>query len=130
MAKITIAGKAVIVTSELKLEDIKTVEKYRPKALTIYGGEDGKDPIFVIKTGVCGGINKYGACFADATREDKLATITLVTDYDEDNIEEYVADLLGSAIINLNALEETLPEVISDISAEREKVMNNITVVS
>ena len=32
MAKIVIAGDAVVVKSELKLEDIKTIEKYNAKA--------------------------------------------------------------------------------------------------
>lgn len=31
MAKITIAGDAAVVTSAMKLEDIKTIEKYRPQ---------------------------------------------------------------------------------------------------
>ena len=38
MAKIVIAGDAVVVKSELKLEDIKTIEKYNAKALTLTGG--------------------------------------------------------------------------------------------
>ena len=41
MAKITIAGDAAVVTSAMKLEDIKTIEKYRPKELVLKGGEDG-----------------------------------------------------------------------------------------
>ena len=50
MAKIVIAGDAVIVTSTMKLEDIKTIAKYRPKALTLMGGEDGKEPIFAVRS--------------------------------------------------------------------------------
>lgn len=42
MAKITIAGDAVVITSSLKLDDIKTIAKYRPKALTLMGGDDGQ----------------------------------------------------------------------------------------
>ena len=44
MAKIVIAGDAVVITSALKLEDIKTIAKYNPKALTLMGGEDGRSP--------------------------------------------------------------------------------------
>lgn len=50
MAKIVIAGDAVVVTSAMKLEDIKTIEKYRPKELVLKGGEDGKEPIFGVGT--------------------------------------------------------------------------------
>ena len=41
MAKIVIAGEAVVVTSAVKLEDYRKVAKYRPKALVLLGGEDG-----------------------------------------------------------------------------------------
>lgn len=130
MANITIAGKAVVITSTLKLEDIKTVGKYRPKALSVYGGEDGKEEIFAIKAGCSESVSQYGICFADETRDEKLATVTMTTNYDGDDIEGYVADRLGAAIVHLNKLEETLPAVIEEIAAERASVMSNITVIA
>ena len=48
MSKAIIAGEAVVVTSSMKLEDLETIAKYRPEALTLKGGEDGKEPIFAI----------------------------------------------------------------------------------
>lgn len=39
-----------------------------------------------------------------------------------------MADHLGSAIISLNKLEETLPAVLSEIADEKAQVMSNITV--
>lgn len=129
MAKITVAGKAVIITSTLKLEDIKTVGKYRPKALSIYGGEDGKEEIFAIKAGYHPSFSKFGICFTDATREDKLATITIITNYEDSDVEGYVADHFGAVITHLNKLEETLPSIIEEIAAERASVINSITVI-
>ena len=75
MAKITIAGDAAVVTSAMKLEDIKTIEKYRPKELVLKGGEDGKEPIFAVgTTNGAGNINAFGASFGAETRDDeKLA---------------------------------------------------------
>ena len=130
MAKITIAGRAVVVTSTLKLEDIKTVEKYRPKALSVYGGEDGKEELFAVKAGGHECFTKYGICFADETRDDKLATITLTTDYEGNDVEAFIADTFGASIIYLNKIEETLPAVLEEIAAERASVMSNITVVA
>jgi len=80
MAKIVIAGDAVVVTSALKLEDIHTIEKYRPKALVLKGGEDGKEPIFAIgTTSGAGNINEVGASFGrESHDEGKLATVTMV----------------------------------------------------
>ena len=132
MAKITIAGDAVVVTSAMKLEDLKTIAKYRPDALYLKGGEDNKEKVFVISTNGrgAGEINKYGATFTSETHDDeKLATITMgIGDACSADVKEYVAELIGSAIINLNKLEATLPDVLADIAAEKDAVMSNITV--
>lgn len=130
MAKIVIAGDAVVITSAMKLEDLRNIKKYRPQALILKGGEDGKEPIFAVEvTTGNGDINQYGAAFGAATRDEaKLATITLVAPGVEGDIKEFVADKLGSALINLNKLEETLPTVVQAIAAEKAQVMGAISV--
>ena len=114
----------------MKLEDLRTIAKYRPDALFLKGGEDGKEPIFGISvTTGAGDINVYGATFGAATHDDKkLATITVAATCVEGDIREFVADKLGSAIINLNKLEATLPAVINEIASEKKTVMDNITI--
>lgn len=130
MAKVTITGRAVVITSAMKLEDIKTIEKYRPKELVLKGGEDGKEPIFGIgTTNGAGNINAVGASFdAETHNDDKLACITLFLDGVTGDVKEWVADRLGAAIINLNKLEEKLPAVLEEIADEKAAVMSNITV--
>lgn len=131
MAKITIAGDAIVITSSMKLEDIKTIEKYRPKSLTLMGGEDGKEAIFAIgTTDGPGNINTYGASFGRESRDDdKLACITMcITTGLAGDVKEWVADKLGGAIISLNKLEGQLPAVLEEIAEEKATVMENITV--
>ena len=129
MAKISIAGQAVVVTSAMALEDIKTIKKYRPKALILKGGEDGKEPIFALGIGE-GKINQVGASFNKATRDEaKLATLTMTTNFDGEDIVAFVTDTLGGALMNLNKLEETLPAVLAEINAEKATIQQNITVV-
>lgn len=130
MAKIVIAGEAVVITSAMKLEDLETIKKYRPKALTLMGGEDGKEPVFAIDvTSGNGNITKFGAAFNSASHDDaKLATITMTACGATGDIKEWVADQLGCAIINLNKLEATLPDVLKSIAAEKTAVLSNITV--
>ena len=131
MAKIVVAGNAVVITSALKLEDIKTVEKYRPNELVLKGGEDGKEPIFRlgITTGT-GSINTVGASFGrEASDGSGLAAITMVMpDIPVSDVTEWVADKLGSAVINLNAVEGKLPDVLESIKAEKAAVMSHISV--
>ena len=137
MAKVVIAGEAVVVTSAVKLSDLRKIAKYRPDALVLKGGEDGKEPIF--RVGVCNGtgkINKYGAEFGSETHDDfrsegytrGLATITLVNGGLEGDIREAVAESLGCSILNLNKLEETFPAVLAEIDAEKDAILENITV--
>lgn len=130
MAKITIAGEAVVITSAMKLEDIKNVKKYRPDALVLKGGEDGKEPIF--RLGVCSGagnISKYGAEFGSETHDDeKKAVMTLICDCHDGDIKEVVADTIGAYVLNLNKLEATLPGVLEEIAAEKEQILSNISV--
>ena len=130
MANIIIAGDAAVVKSTMKLEDIKTIEKYRPKELILKGGEDGKEPIFAIgTTSGTGNINSVGASFGSETRDDdKLACITLIISGATGDVKDWVADRLGAAIINLNKLEQKLPAVLAEIAAEKAEVVSNITV--
>ncbi len=129
MAKIVIAGDAVVVKSDLKLEDIKTIEKYQPKALTLMGGEEGKEPIFALGTTTgAGSINSVGASFGRADADGKAVVTMVMTGVPTEKAKDWVADTLGGAIINLNALEAKLPAVLSEITTQRATVMENISV--
>lgn len=130
MAKITIAGDAVVVTSAMKLEDLRTIKKYRPSALVLKGGEDGKEPIFRIDvTDGEGDINKYGVKFGASTHDDeKNAVVTLMISAKEGDIKEVVADTIGTYVLSLNKLEVALPSVLEEIAAEKEQIMSNISV--
>lgn len=131
MAKVTIAGKAVVITSALKLSDLENIKKYNDKALVLMGGEDGKDPIFGIGVvrGSAGKVGAAGVEFGEETHDDdKLATMTLMTPGDVKDVKEYVADKYGAALMNLAKLEEQLPAVIASIAADKQAVMDSITV--
>lgn len=130
MAKIIIAGDAVVITSSMKFEDLLTIKKYQPDALTLFGGEEGKDPIFKVDvTTGAGSINQFGASFAKATRDDeKLATLTMSIIDATDDVKEWVADKVGAALMNLCAIEETLPDVLQGIEARKAEIMSNIEI--
>ena len=133
MSKITIAGNAVIVTAETKLTDLQKIQRYNPKALTLMGGEDNKEPVFrvVVTPGVPGSIDSFGAEFGAATRDESAkATMTMALPAEAgDDVVSYVADKLGAAITALNKLEAGFPAVLQQIDADRAAVMANITVL-
>lgn len=131
MAKIIVAGEAVVITSSMKLADLETIKKYNPKALVLMGGEDGKEPVFCIgvNRGKTGSINQFSVDFGAETRDDKkLATMTLVTSGVTGDVKEFVADKYGAALMLLNKLEATLPAALEAIAAEKKAILENITV--
>jgi hypothetical protein len=128
MAKVTVVGDAVVVTSSMKLEDIRAIQKYRPSALTLMGGENNKEPVFAVgTTRGNGNINAHGASFSGEARDDSgLATITLAVAGVDSDIKEWVADHIGAALISLNKLEAALPGALQGIRTERAQIMENI----
>lgn len=132
MAKVTIIGNAAVITSSLKLEKIKLIEKNCPEALILKGGESGKEPIFRIgTTDGAGTISKYGAEFDGESRDgEKLATITLVFDLEggEGDVKEYFVDAIGGALAKLNEIEAALPAVVGKVEADRAEILASITV--
>lgn len=130
MAKTTVAGDAVVVTSALTLEDIKKVEKFNPEALILRGGKDGNDPIFAIATGPCGLINEFGATFSKATEDGGFATITLVARNGiPGDAKKWVAEEMGGAILRLNKLEQQVAAAAAAVYDDLTKVMVQIEVV-
>jgi len=130
MAKVNVLGDAVVITSAVRLADIQLIEKYRPEALILKGGEDGKEQLFRISTGDVGCINKYGATFSGATRDDdKFATLTMPAIIEGDEkLAEAVADAIGGPLMMLNQLEAQLPEVVEAIADEKAAIMAAITI--
>lgn len=132
MAKITITGDAVVITSSQTLEDIRVLEKYRPKALCLFDVDENgqKEEAFkVCSTNGSGTINQYGASFGSATHDDqKRATITLTLPRGIDDATEYVAETIGAAILSLNRVEQQFAAALAGVADEKAAVMESISV--
>lgn len=130
MAKVTIMGDACVLKSAVKLEDYAKIQKYRPQDMFLYGGEDGKEPIFgvcVVKNGP-GNINANGVEFSRHTNdEDQFACLTMVLGGDED-YKKMIADDFGAALLKLNEFEAKVPELLEAIEAEKAQIDQLITV--
>lgn len=128
MAKITIAGNSYVVTSEISMEDLETVKKFRPSALALVDPET-KEALFKVGIGVSS-LSDYGVSFGGISNdESKLATATLPIPADVENAKEYVLDKAGLAIASLNKIEAHIAEALSEIRAERSAITENIEVI-
>lgn len=133
MAKIIIAGYAVVLQSTRTLEDIKKLEKYAPKSLYLYEeDEDGKKlPIFkVATTNGAGSVSKFGVCFGSVAHDGSgLATITEKLPAGVGDAKEWVADEYGVAVVQLNKIEETFDAALAEVDAAKAAVEANIEVL-
>lgn len=130
MAKITIMGDALIVTSDLKLSDYELVQKYRPQALELTEGE-GKDAekLFRVSVGNVGSINRLGATWSGEARDGSgKACITLSVCPCATDVTEWVSDTYGTALMYINQLEAKLPAVVDSIKGEKAKIKESIVV--
>lgn len=129
MANIIITGDSVSVISTLSLEDIKTVEKYRPEALSLYEGEGKEKSLaFVVKAGSAPSMGAYGVSFTAETSEGKAVMTEIFSGQSAATIKDAVAEKYGVGILNLRKLELTIPEVLEEIKAQREEIKSAIEV--
>lgn len=130
MAKILIAGDAMVIESAHTLETLKTLEKHRPKALCLYS-EDGKEVVFKVGTTAGeGNINGYGASFGSVSKNgEKKAIITMRIPADTAYAAAYAEDVIGNAIIKLNKVEAQFEDALEGVEAEKAEVRENITVM-
>ena len=131
MARIKIVGESVVVISDIKFDDYKMIAKYRPSKLVLKGGDDGKEVVFAVgvTSNPKGSINKVGAEFGSEAHDGTgRATITFDLPQTDGDVKEAVAEKVGAAIIYLNKLEGTLPDVVDEIVAEKATVLESISV--
>jgi len=129
MASIKVVGSAVVITSDLELEDIKLVQSARPKALKVFEEEDGKkNLVFCIGAGTGkGSLTEYGIVFGRVTNDGYgNAQFTQEIDPGDQDIKEFVAEHYGLPVMYLNKLEESLRPVISDIKRQHQNVLDSI----
>ena len=120
-AHVDISGASAVLVSNVALEDWERVEKYAPEALKIVD-EDG-EAIFKVQT-CCGGgsINKYGVCFGTYTNEGGKATVTVLLDEEVDDKVAAVKEIMGSALLDLNEIEATIPDVLKEIGEKEAEI--------
>jgi hypothetical protein len=124
-AEIELNGAAAILTSAIKLDDWKRVEKFAPEALKIVD-EEG-ETLFKVMTGVGpGSVNDYGVCFGAHASAEGNATVTILFDDEVEDKLAAVKEVAGQALLDLNEIEGDIPTLLKDIAdkeAEIEKLI-------
>lgn len=128
MAKIIITGNKMDIVSTVKLEDIKTLERFRPGTLELY--DTRKNQIF-FKVGVTesgtGSINEFGVSFGGAT-EDGFAMVTMLIPFGIENNIEYVTETYGVGLLRLKTVETQAANEIVEVNEEIAAIQSCIVI--
>lgn len=130
MANVKILGDAAVVTSAMTLEQLQTLKKYKPKALQLMGGENGKEVVFMVDTVKGEGtMNGYGVSFGRVSRDEhKLAQLTMCIPAHVTDAKAWFVDTFGGAVANLIAVEEQVPAAIEEVNAARAAVEEVVSI--
>ena len=135
MAQVQILGDAFVITSTLKYEDIQLVQRVRPKALNLYEETETGKVVPIFRIAAAGGkfcqddINEYGIVFRKGSHDGGFAQITAKVPGGDASPRELVAMLIEVPLMNLNRLEYILPDVIDEINAQKQEVLDSIEVL-
>ena len=120
--KAQIVGKALVVTSDIKIKDIARAQKICPDALCLM--DDDKNVLFSVATVAQNGdIGRYGVQF-DTEGPGGKAQITLMLDKTPSKDE--LADRYGAAFINLAAVEAKFATDFAAAKSQLDAVIANV----
>ena len=119
-ARIQVLGCAAVVISAVDLEDWKLVEKHDPDALTTVDGK-GNVLFRVTTDNGPGCLVKERAEFGASVTQDGKATITILLDPDNDDKMGMVRDALAGPLMDLIAIEKTVPALKNDVLKKLEE---------
>ena len=124
-ASIIVVGDAAVIKAGFTYEQLKILEKYNPKALTLYEEEDG-EKVESFKIGTTEGngtVSIYGISFADNGADPASVTVQLPAE----GREEFLLDKVGVAALKLMKLEETIPAALEQTVADKAAIEALIT---
>lgn len=132
-ASATVYGNAMVITSDVSLNDFLVVAKYSPKNLLLYEHDEKTqkaEAVFrvAISDDSNGCVSKFGVALSNRTDQNQHATVTVQLPADFDATIDNIEDLYGEAIMNLCQVEENVLAAIPEIQTDREAVRMKITI--
>lgn len=126
MAKITVAGNALVITSKYSREEIKNVEKHAPQALTLL--DEKKTPYFKLSQNGDGKVNKYGVSLNKTSNNGKACT-TIIIDQNEALTRDWVAEEYSVLVNNMKKVEDQIEEAMLAVREQIETARTSIEVI-
>ena len=133
MAKIKVAGDVMIVESAVTLEDIKTLKKVNPDALSLFEkDEDGKKKrVFTIDVAKGeGSVSRIGMCFGAESKDGKkLAIISMPIPAEVEDAKEFAYEKVGAVMGKLEAVEAQVKPALDAAKEAKKKFAEKVVTV-
>lgn len=130
MATIKIAGEAIVITSSLKVTDLKDATKWAPESLRLMGtGEDDRKKI-KFSTGLTSGegvLNAKGISFHEnSMNADGYAQLTIKAPNGTSDVKKYFVDTYGLNIMMLSELENQVADSLDNVRTQIDLLCESI----
>ena len=124
---IRIIEDACVITSQLKLEDIKKVQKIRPKALALYTTdcEGNIEEIFKVAAGSSSSISSFGIVFNKANKNGFATITTLFPEHVKDK-KGWILDNYAKLFVMLKEVEKNVKHELTEIAEMFNNIENEI----
>lgn len=127
--KVTISGNALVLTSSIKLDTIKKMQKYNPDALVVCAKENEEIvEIFKIMAGTTGTICKAGIVFATEDKNGYATVTELIPECVKDK-RQWVKENYASVLFMLQGLEQAIEDAEADVEKAFKELDSIITEV-
>lgn len=129
-ARVRILGNAFVITSKLKFENIKKMEKLSNETLCLVEIEkdDTINEVFRISTGKVASISPYGITYNEANTEGyAIATSTFPADVTDKKA--FIKDNLAKVMLMLDELEMHVAEDLVKLEKRYEELDKDIEIV-
>lgn len=111
---VKLAGRAVIVTVNMSVEEIERATKIIPEVTKLTDGKGNE--VFRVTTGLVESASNFGFCFV-ANNADGKAEVTMLTDENRATKDEVIAEL-GQGLIKLDTIIGQIKRYIGHIETE------------
>ena len=130
MSKVKIVGNAVVITSDLKVEEILKVKKFTKSGLKLRD-EKGNE-IFAIDycPGANGNTSEHGIVYSEVNAEGYAqVSLLMAEDVKPEDRMNVLLDDYAIALGNLNTLETYIREAATELNSTVENIKNAIEVI-
>lgn len=128
MSKVKIVGNAVVITSDLKREEIERVKKYTKDGLKLKD-EKGND-VFTIALGENSSISQFGITYGEQNAEGYAqATLLLDESIEPDKRMDTVLDTHAITLTQLNTLETYIRSTATELESTIAGIADSIEVI-